>query len=519
MHSTPKYLGFSAGILVAAAAMYGGCVGDAPGSATDGDGGSEASTSSDGGGGGDAACADTTSDSNNCGACGHACSSGDTCEQGVCGTTPVEIAAWGSHALESQSGGDAVCVLTANGDVYCWGSNTQGVLGIAPSTLANTATPTKIGGLPPASHISVGNDHACALLRDGTMWCWGNNSYGQLGKPPTSPGTSEFHTPAQVPGTTSGNVSIATRNGSTCLLAGPGVVSCWGLSDRGSLGHVPGTSGDLTAGSTYYSPSPIAVDAGTDITRFNSYEDGVCTLEPSGTVCFGNGVFNDVSGNPGPPVHITFDDGGPLTSMASLSGGRTTVCAAGSIPSLGYCWGQHLASQFGNDSIQSSVTNDQPPTAYPFGSWDAGTAFNDITSFAVGYVHVCALRADGSVWCAGRDVEGELGVAPSSVGNTCTVLAAYFPGTSCATQPVQTRGPGGTGMLSNAVAITAGHAITCAIVKEGSGGLDRSVYCWGANAEGELGHSAVDDAGDQTCDAATGCIYNSVPTKVDGLPH
>jgi alpha-tubulin suppressor-like RCC1 family protein len=72
------------------------------------------------------------------------------------------------------------CALTATGDAYCWGNNASGQLGIGVVGGAY-ATPTLVTGGLHFSMISVGLSHVCALTTDGQIYCWGDNTFGQLG--------------------------------------------------------------------------------------------------------------------------------------------------------------------------------------------------------------------------------------------------------------------------------------------------------------------------------------------------
>ena len=61
--------------------------------------------------------------------------------------------------------------------VYCWGPGTRN----GDGTGQPRYTPTPVSGLADATEISANNEHACARRVDGTIWCWGDNTYRQLG--------------------------------------------------------------------------------------------------------------------------------------------------------------------------------------------------------------------------------------------------------------------------------------------------------------------------------------------------
>ena len=99
----------------------------------------------------------------------------------------------GVHAVAVAAGGDNTCIIAANGDVHCWGANGSKQLGA--SQLVVSAMPLKIDGLgEEAVDVAVMDEAICALLRSGSVKCWGENFLGQLGR-----GTRELESSA-VPG-------------------------------------------------------------------------------------------------------------------------------------------------------------------------------------------------------------------------------------------------------------------------------------------------------------------------------
>jgi alpha-tubulin suppressor-like RCC1 family protein len=83
-------------------------------------------------------------------------------------------------------GGDHSCALVQGGKAYCWGENDNGELGTGTTNVTagqdGIASPVAVAGLPfPVSTISAGGQHTCAVLTDGSVWCWGYNISSQLG--------------------------------------------------------------------------------------------------------------------------------------------------------------------------------------------------------------------------------------------------------------------------------------------------------------------------------------------------
>ena len=137
--------------------------------------------------------------------------------------TPVGV----SNALKISAAGGHACALLADETVTCWGMNTYGELGTpAPASQACSNPghgPIVIPSLTGVRDVSVGNSHTCAVMSDRTARCWGYNKYGQLGD-----GTMVDHqAPAPVSGLT-GIIQLVAGYGDTCAIHSNGTLSCWG---------------------------------------------------------------------------------------------------------------------------------------------------------------------------------------------------------------------------------------------------------------------------------------------------
>ena len=91
------------------------------------------------------------------------------------------------RAATITAGGGHTCALRQTGTITCWGSNWAGQLGNGKNTgdlrddSADSSVPVEVEGITDATTITAGEDHTCALRQTGTITCWGNNEYGQLG--------------------------------------------------------------------------------------------------------------------------------------------------------------------------------------------------------------------------------------------------------------------------------------------------------------------------------------------------
>jgi alpha-tubulin suppressor-like RCC1 family protein len=199
----------------------------------------------------------------------------------------VALAAWtpaAAHAEQASSasraaqagrldsGGGHTCMVFGNGTVHCWGFDNTGQLGygntetIGDDETAASAGPVDLGGHR-AIAVATGNFHTCALLDDGTVRCWGQGAFGQLGYGnPGSIGDNE--TPAAAgPVDLGGHKATAITAGAfhTCALLDDGTVRCWGRNNFGQLGY--GNTENIGDDETPASVGPVDLVA---VTRWRS---------------------------------------------------------------------------------------------------------------------------------------------------------------------------------------------------------------------------------------------------------
>ena len=145
--------------------------------------------------------------------------------------------------VEIAAGGFTTCVRVLSGDVQCLGDNTSGMLGRGPMDASNSSAPAPVI-LPTkttaATQIGMGSDHACALLHDGSVWCWGNNFYGGLGSGQSNGASVDppkSDTPLKVEGLPLAAIAIGVGAGFTCAMLSDHSVMCWGSNGTGTLGQ------------------------------------------------------------------------------------------------------------------------------------------------------------------------------------------------------------------------------------------------------------------------------------------
>lgn len=160
-------------------------------------------------------------------------------------TTPTVViprAPFASGLRSIVAGGGHACALDAARALTCWGDNADGQIGDGTSgNIRPAAVPVTVGdGSGEVLSVALGSHHSCALLDDGTVWCWGANESGQLGDDTTTPRS----TPVQVP-LDEDAVEVVTGHAFSCARTISTFVFCWGANSSGELGD--GSGSDSTS--------------------------------------------------------------------------------------------------------------------------------------------------------------------------------------------------------------------------------------------------------------------------------
>ncbi len=199
---------------------------------------------------------------------------------------PAPVAGGLTFAAVS-AGGEHTCGVTTNGAAYCWGSNDSGQLGNDTTDLSCpgvdhgcSKTPLLVlGGLTFRS-LSTGTSHTCGVTAGGKAYCWGANTFGQLG----DGSTDDRSRPVLVAGGLAFG-SVSTGESHTCGVSSDGRIYCWGRNDRGELGS---TSAHESCQGSGCSMVPVAVSGGLAFTTVSAGGKHTCGLTTAGVVyCWG----------------------------------------------------------------------------------------------------------------------------------------------------------------------------------------------------------------------------------------
>jgi alpha-tubulin suppressor-like RCC1 family protein len=407
---------------------------------------------------------------------------------GTMASTPVAVSG-GQIFTTISAGYENACATDASSGVWCWGAKpganpwqpaaattperaaisgsivavasgyyTGQVRFCAPGYCVGIDLPITYPNITPSSLVAGGN-HFCGLTTEGNAWCWGDNTYGQLGDGTTSSQWGAMSAPTQVGGGLK-FASLAAGGSFTCGLTSDGTAYCWGSNAYRALGN---------GGSSYYKLGPFPVATNLKFTALTAGAEHACGIAKDGaTYCWGNAYYGQVGdGTVGyrtvPTMVISQSAPSPTPTavplpnrLASLSTGRGHSCGL-TWNGSAYCWGWNDFGQVGDGTRGADRAR---PVA---------VAGNHVfVSISAGGFHTCGLTKAGAAYCWGSPSDGQLG------DGTVNQLTAQ-------TTPVAVLG----GLMFSAVATGSAH--TCAITAAGE------AWCWGDNSSGQLGDGTTTD--------------------------
>ncbi len=326
----------------------------------------------------------------------------DCGEFGRCGSRPVRV----SGALRFASitaGGAHSCALDPSGQAYCWGDNVWGQLGTGDLSPENTALPLAVAGGQTFTTIRAGREHTCALTGAGELYCWGLDFFGELGR-----GALEEEVVFPTPAPVVGGLAFADFMGgqfSTCGLTPGGELYCWGSNSFGEVGM--GAFSDPDDFPAFPSPTPVAGSL-----TFSAVGSGVtlgyaCAVATGGAAyCWGQGsrgrLGNGSLVNRESPTPVS----GGLVFRA-LTTGAEHACGF-AVDGSAWCWGNNSGGQLGVPPTGEQCTDESATlscSSTPVRMPD-GESFPVI---AAGGVHTCALDSDGLAYCWGANAVAQLG--------------------------------------------------------------------------------------------------------------
>lgn len=303
-------------------------------------------------------------------------------------------------------------------------------------------TPTRVDVGSQVMAIAAGDRHTCVVAKPNAVFCWGDNSDGQVA-PTMSAGM--FADPVRVlteedfnaNGATSSFIAAGVSHSCARTLGGHAI--CWGKSDDDFFRL--GTTDDAIPTVSYPNKSPASVH------RLSAGDTLSCAIDPSdgNLICWGK-FYGDM-----------------------LPGARPTVGTFSAV-SVGF---DHFCAILPNNRLQcggsNQIINGDGPSYKAGGTGmdsemleDVASVNFQVTEVSAGTDHTCVLSGTG-VRCWGYGPHGEAGD-----GNSGPATPNLIPGTE------------------EMVSISAGNRVTCGII-------DGRIHCWGANDRGQLGLGVRDD--------------------------
>jgi alpha-tubulin suppressor-like RCC1 family protein len=373
-----------------------------------------------------------------------------------------------SYVNHIVAGGHHSLAIDENGHLWAWGNNGSGRLGNTDAGLkASIPVPVNTtngdGQLSSVISVDGGFSHSIALLENGSVLTWGNNSTLQLGN--VQIGQSSY-VPVYVNGP--GNeadltnvIAVAAGQHHSVALCSDGTVWTWGANTDGQLGN-------NTPLNQYQSrPTQVINPAGTgfltEIVAISAGAYHTLALTKSGIVmAWGNnesgqlGLGSSAINHQAPvPINeltgITHISAGEYHSLARKSNGTVWAWGNNESGELGYLTNNNTFSNFPRQVLASDGVNN----------------LMNVVDIAAGGSHSLALKNDGTIMAWGNNDNGQLGDGSET--------STFFP--------TSVKRTNGLDLLEEVVAISAGNIHSLARLKDGQ------VMAWGGNNEGQLGNN------------------------------
>lgn len=299
---------------------------------------------------------------------------------------------------------------TAN-NVWCWGSNYYGQLGdLSYTDRPNAVVVYKSGGglLKGVTHITLGQTHTCAIDKNREVWCWGENDYGQLGINST---VSKINVATKVR-TSSGGIlrnakNIVSTYNNTCAHLTNGQVWCWG--DAGSC--------IIICDSSWYARHYYAATKHSYANGAQSIYAGygnMCALMSGRLRCWGANrsgqLANWSTSSTNYPTFAQMGDGQIMAGgITDVSIGEDFICAVRF--TMVYCAGSNSYNQSGSglnwmescgQTLSSYWTCESQYAYLPLRNAEPYDIVDNVVNVESGKYSSCFVARNGSVWCWGR---------------------------------------------------------------------------------------------------------------------
>lgn len=333
-----------------------------------------------------------------------------------------------------SAGGEYNCALLDNGEIKCWGYNNFGQLGLgdtdsrgdAPGEMGADLPNIDLGTGRSAVQVAAGFYHACALLDNAEVKCWGRNDFGELGLGDTDDrgdGSGEMGNalPPVDLGSLGTPIQLAAGSSHTCALLDNGQVKCWGLNEYGQLGLGDDEHrGDEPNEMGSFLPT-VDLGTGRSAVQLVAGHYHTCALLDNEQIkCWGRNFYGQLGlgdtddrgdaanemGNNLPQVAV----GGINRTVSQVAAGAYHTCV---VLDNGRtkCWGLNSTGQLGQGDVDTRG-NEPNELGTNLPAIDVGGA--TVLEVTAGSGHTCVRLNDGSIKCWGDGSFGQLGLGDAS---------------------------------------------------------------------------------------------------------
>jgi alpha-tubulin suppressor-like RCC1 family protein len=438
----------------------------------------------------------------------------------VCVPVPSASSACVKHIAVGQ---DSSCYLLTNGTVWCWGNNSNGTIGVDPTSSAMcpgnqkrgpapcVATPTEVQGLPDSSNpiiaIKVAESHACAQAQDGTVYCWGSNDRTNLGQCKSPTELVQSFTPLEV-----FYASVKLSDSADGGASAAGQTAVWSCDESSPLKVLP----------------PDTNGNGTTMTVGGEH---TCVIDVNHKIlCWGENTTAPVGGQAGQDFNTLPSVEGPLEvlgstttmlnqqSIVSVQAGDAFTCLLTGAQRV-FCWGGNQDGELGTNGNPNTTCTSNGTAPVGGCTWSASPSIietaSGVDALAMDDATACTLSQGSNVVCWGSGGTGIFQAHGLSNEDNPLTLATIgvqlFGGPTAETYCAEDKnevvtcwgannlgqcaspfgGDSGTGstmittpttaLIASVAEMQIGADHGCALTRTGE------LYCWGDNSYGELG--------------------------------